>query len=194
MAVVGVTYLTVCLYLLGNAGGGQHHSLPFPVLFHAEEMYKTHFWHLCPFFSFSLLVKLVVWELQRTLFLISCLAVTLVGHTHSSSGSCGIKGGLCYLFSISGRVSESLPVPSPQDPAGLCKDNLLKKGKCREGSNSSSTLSFHLSPSLCLSASILSIFICRKEKKIRFALFSFPTGTGRLLRELERCKKNKYKY
>lgn len=165
MAVVGVTYLTVRLYLLGNAGGGQHHSLPFPVLFHAEEMYKTHFWHLCPFFSFSLLVKLVVWELQRTLFLISCLAVTFAGHTHSSSGSCGIKGGLCYLFSISGRVSESLPVPSPQDPAGLCKDNLLKKGKRREGSDSSSTLSFHLSPPLCVSLPASSQFSSAERRK-----------------------------
>lgn len=174
-------------YLLGNTGGDQHRSLPF-----SEEMYKTNSWYLCSFFSFSLSLKLVVWELHGTLFLISCLTVTLAGHTHSSSGSCGKKGGLCYLFSISGRVSESRPVPSPQYPAVLCKDNLLQKGKCREGSDSSSSLSFRLSPSLCVSACILSIFICRKEKKIRFALFSFPTGTGRLPRELGRCKKNKY--
>ena len=51
MTVVGVTSPTVQLHLLASARGGQHHSLPFPALPHAKEMYKAQSWHL-PIFVF----------------------------------------------------------------------------------------------------------------------------------------------
>lgn len=70
------------------------------------------------------------------LFLISCLAVTLTGHTHSSSCFCGIKGGSSYLFSISGKNFRAL---SCLDSPGLTKEELLQKRGNKEDSYSNST-------------------------------------------------------
>lgn len=54
------------------------------------------------------------------LFLTSCLAVTLAGHTHFSSGSCGIRGVLSYLFSILDKSFEALSWPeSPRSCGAL---------------------------------------------------------------------------
>lgn len=113
------------------------------------------------------------------LFLISCLAVTLAGHTHFSSDSCGTRGVLSYLFSI---LDKSFRVLSCPESPGSCKAlqgqtlkrEVPKRGS-REDSHSNSSPSFYLSASLCLCPLD---FHLQDRKSI--APFAFPTGTGRL--------------
>lgn len=186
---LGVIYLTFQLYMLALchhppghvATGCQSNSLPSPVLWHAKKMSNLRSWHLCPFFSFSLLI--------HGLFLISCLAVTLTGHTHLSSGFCGIKGGSSYLFSISGKNFRALScLESPE----LTKDKLLQKRGSKEDSHSNSTPSL-LPLSLWISLYATSGFSSAEWKKISFAPFSFPRGTEKLWGGLGDVKRHKYK-
>lgn len=98
--VATVIYLTIRPYLLANARWGSASFLSFCMprrcINHSPDISAR-----SSFLASS----------SMGLFLISCLAVTLDGFTHPSPGSRGIKGGLSYLFSISGKSFRALSCP-----------------------------------------------------------------------------------